>query len=126
LLKDLKEKFNLTYLFISHDLSTVKSFCSRTAVMYLGEIVEIAKTEELFSSPKHPYTKALLNSVLQVDKGSKTKVELIKGELPSNENLPVGCNFASRCPYATQECLKKEPETTEISQTHKVNCFNFQ
>ncbi len=124
LLKELKEKFNLTYLFISHDLSTVKSFCSRTAVMYLGEIVEIADTHELFSTPKHPYTKALLNSVLHVDTSNKSKVELIKGELPSNENLPKGCNFATRCPYATQKCFEEKPKTSDVSLTHKVNCFN--
>ena len=124
LLKELKEKYNLTYLFISHDLSTVRAFCSRTAVMYLGEIVEIADTEELFNEPKHPYTKALLNSVLQVDISHKSKIELIKGELPSNENLPVGCNFASRCPYATQKCFEQKPNTKIISQTHKVSCFN--
>lgn len=124
LLQKLKEKYNLTYLFISHDLSTVKSFCSRTAVMYLGEIVETANTEELFSSPKHPYTKALLNSVLQVDINKKSKVELIKGELPSNENLPVGCNFVSRCPFATQECFESKPDTTSVSQIHKVKCFH--
>ena len=125
LLKKLKVKYNLTYLFISHDLSTVKSFCSRTAVMYLGEIVEIAETEELFSMPKHPYTKALLNSVLQVDFNSKSKIDLIKGELPSNENLPKGCNFSSRCPYATQKCFISKPESVDISETHKVKCFNF-
>ena len=86
--------------------------------------MEIADTEELFSSPKHPYTKALLNSVLHVDTSDKPKIELIKGELPSNENLPTGCNFASRCPYATEICLEEKPQTKNISSTHKVSCFN--
>lgn len=123
LIQTLKKELNLTYLFISHDLSVIKYVCDRVAVMYLGEIVEMAKTEDLYSNPKHPYTQALLNSVPVPDpeKNSAKKI-LLKGDLPSPVNMPSGCKFHTRCPHVMDICSKIHPEYTEISQTHIANC----
>lgn len=123
LLKELKEDFNLTFLFISHDLSVIKYLSDRIAIMYLGEIVEIGKTEEIFSSPKHPYTKALLSSVPELgQKEDKNNIKLV-GELPSPEDLPSGCKFHTRCPFAFDRCKMENPRVVEISETHKCKCF---
>ena len=123
LLRDLKEEFHLTYAFISHDLSTVEYFCDRVAVMYLGEIVEIAPTKELFSSPKHPYTQALLNSIPKIDFDNKNDILTMIGEPASNENLVIGCKFASRCPYVMDICKEKSPIAIAKNQNHIVKCF---
>lgn len=123
LLKELKNDFNLTFLFISHDLSVIKYISDRIAVMYLGEIVEIGKTEEIFKNPKHPYTKALLSSVPELNPTEvKEKIQLT-GELPSPENLPSGCKFHTRCPYAMDICKTDTPTSRQISSTHKCKCF---
>lgn len=122
LLKDLKDKLNLTILFISHDLSVVRHICSKTAVMYLGEIVEFAENEELFNNPNHPYTQALLNSVPTISKEHKEKF-LLKGDLPSPKNLPKGCKFNTRCYKASEECKQSEIELFEIFQNHQVRCI---
>ena len=123
LLKELKEKFNLTYLFISHDLSTVEAFCDRVAVMYLGEIVEIAPTNELFKNPMHPYTKLLLNSIPKIDFNTQNTTTEIIGEPASNEKLSIGCKFASRCPMAMNICKEKNPQTIALNEKHNVKCF---
>ena len=99
LLKQLKEDFNLTFLFISHDLSVIKYLSDRIAIMYLGEVVEIGRTEEIFKNPKHPYTKALLSSVPELNPQDEKERIHLQGELPSPENLPTGCKFHTRCPY---------------------------
>ncbi len=127
LLKQLKEDYNLTFLFISHDLSVIKYISDRIAIMYLGEIVEIGKTEEIFNTPKHPYTKALLNSVPKLNiETTKTKEKFhLKGELPSPENIPQGCKFNTRCPYVMEECKTNNPIETEFSKTHKCKCFLY-
>lgn len=127
LLKQLKEDYNLTFLFISHDLSVIKYISDRIAIMYLGEIVEIGKTEEIFNTPKHPYTKALLNSVPELNiETTKTKEKFhLKGELPSPENIPQGCKFNTRCPYVMEECKTNNPIETEFSKTHKCKCFLY-
>ncbi len=122
LLKDLKEKLNLTILFISHDLSVVRYICDRTAVMYLGEIVEFADNEELFENPKHPYTEALLNSVPVISKEKKEKKIILTGDIPSPKNLPEGCKFHTRCPKVFEGCAEIHPDFTVISDTHKVKC----
>lgn len=125
LLKQLKEDENLTFLFISHDLSVIKYISDRIAIMYLGEIVEIGKTEEIFSDPKHPYTKALLSSVPELNTSkNKEKIQL-KGELPSPENIPSGCKFHTRCPYVMTECNQTSPQEIEFSATHKCKCFLY-
>ena len=126
LLLDLKEKLNLTIIFISHDLSVVKYISDRVVVMYLGKIVEIATKDELFNNPLHPYTQALLASVPKIELNSdmqevKTK-NLLGGDLPSVKNLPQGCYFASRCKIAQQSCFETYPATKIITSTHYVDC----
>lgn len=121
LLKELKEKYNLTIILITHDMSVIQYLADRVAIMYLGEIVESGKTSDIFSSPLHPYTKALLSSVPQIDKtGKKT---ILKGELPSPENLPAGCKFHTRCPRGMDKCKNCIPE--EKGSSHKVKCFLY-
>lgn len=123
LLKQLKNDFNLTFLFISHDLSVIKYLSDRIAIMYLGEIVEIGKTEEIFGNPKHPYTKALLSSVPELSPENKKEKVHLQGELPSPENLPSGCKFHTRCPFVMEKCKTEYPLDIEISKTHKCKCF---
>lgn len=125
LLKDLKEKFNLTYLFISHDLGTVKHFCNKVAVMYLGEIVEFSQTKELFDKPLHPYSKLLLGSRPLIGVNKIDRENIIDIEPPSNETLPIGCKFASRCSYKMEICTQKEPPDIKVSPTHFVKCFLY-
>ena len=109
LLKDLKEKYNLTIIFISHDLRVIKYLADRVAVMYLGEIVELAPSKELFSNPKHPYTKALLNAIPSFEKKKVSEECLLKGDLPSVTNLPKGCLFHTRCPQVMEVCRTNHP-----------------
>ena len=109
LLKDLKEKYNLTIIFISHDLRVIKYLSDRVAVMYLGEIVELAPSKELFSNPKHPYTKALLNAIPSFEKKKVSEECLLKGDLPSVTNLPKGCLFHTRCPQVMGICRTIHP-----------------
>lgn len=123
LLIDLKNDLNLTYLFISHDLNVVKYISDRIAVMYLGEIVEIADTETLFSSPSHPYTKILLNAIPQVGK-NRERISL-KEELPLNNNIQDGCKFVNRCQYAQEICKIQSPETFEVAEKHQVKCHLY-
>lgn len=121
LLKELKEEYNLTFLLITHDMSVIEYLADRVAIMYLGEIVEIGKTKDIFSAPLHPYTKALLSSVPQINKTDKKII--LKGDLPSPANLPEGCKFHTRCPYVMEKCKNCHPEETGIS--HKVKCFLY-
>jgi len=124
LLEDLREQFDLTYLFISHDLSVVHHLCHRVAVMYLGHMVELAETDELFDNPLHPYTQALLEAVPipdpTVEKGRAHKI--IMGEIPSPINPPPGCVFHPRCPMAVDRCRKEMPEFREVKAGHWVAC----
>ena len=123
LLEDLREKFNLTYLFISHDLSVVHHLCHRVAVMYLGHIVELAETDELFQNPLHPYTQALLEAVPIPDPTvEKARAHQIKGEIPSPMNPPSGCVFHPRCPKAVESCKVNMPEFREARPGHWVAC----
>ena len=125
LLKQLKQDYNLTILFISHDLGVIRYISDRIAVMYLGEIVETGMTEEIFENPKHPYTKALLGSVPELNnKNTKERIKL-EGELPSAQNLPNGCKFHTRCPYVKDICRLQNPYYTEFSQTHNCKCFLY-
>lgn len=125
LLKQLKEDFNLTFLFISHDLSVIKYLSDRIAIMYLGEVVEIGKTEEIFQNPKHPYTKALLSSVPELNPQDEKERIHLQGELPSPENLPTGCKFHTRCPYVMEICKTSTPQVKEFSDTHNCKCFLY-
>lgn len=125
LLKQLKEDFNLTFLFISHDLSVIKYLSDRIAIMYLGEVVEIGRTEGIFKNPKHPYTKALLSSVPELNPQDEKERIHLQGELPSPENLPTGCKFHTRCPYVMEICKTSTPQVKEFSDTHNCKCFLY-
>lgn len=123
LLKDLQQKFNTTYLYISHDLSTVRHICHRVAVMYMGRIVELAETQELFNSPLHPYTKALLSSIPIPDPLTKCCRIILPGEVPSPINPPIGCRFETRCIYnKDQNCIKRTPKLVNVGNGHFVAC----
>ena len=124
LLEDLRDEFNLTYLFIAHDLSVVRHLCHRVAVMYLGKIVELVDCDELYDNPLHPYTQALLAAVPIPDPEveSKREYRVVKGEVPSPINPPSGCVFHPRCPLAVDRCSSAVPELREIRPGHWVAC----
>ncbi len=122
LMEELQEKFGLTYLFISHDLSMVQHISDNVAVMYLGKVVEICNKKELYQNPLHPYTQALLSAVPVMDPDSKSERIILKGDVPSPANPPEGCNFSPRCRYAEDICHRDEPELREIDQGHFVSC----
>lgn len=123
LIKELKEKFNLTFLLITHDMSVIKYLADRVAIMYLGEIVELGTTFSIFNNPKHPYTKALLNAVPKF--GKKSAKNLLSGDLPSPENLPEGCKFNTRCPKVMPVCRENTPPVTQLNDRHCVKCFLY-
>lgn len=124
LLIELQKKKNLTYLFIAHDLSMVKHISDRVGVMYLGNMVEFAASDELYSEPLHPYTKALMSAIPIPDpEEEKNKKRIpIEGEIPSPINPKPGCRFAARCRYATEACMKDTPELQEVKEGHFVAC----
>jgi peptide/nickel transport system ATP-binding protein len=122
LLKELQEQFNLTYLFISHDLSVVKFIADRVAVMYVGQIVEIAKTEKVFKSPKHPYTEALLAAVPRITKEKKNETIYLTGDVADPANPPKGCYFHPRCRYAEEPCKTEPKALREVQENHSVRC----
>jgi len=123
LLEDLQKQMDLTYMFITHDLSVVHHFSDDIAVMYLGKIIEKAPSDELFSKPTHPYTQALLSAIPVPKLENRRERIILKGEITSPINLPKACRFASRCLYATKRCLGEEPELREIAPGHEVACF---
>lgn len=122
LLKKLQKDLNLTFLFISHDLSVVRHISDRVMVMYLGKIVEIADKSSLFNNPLHPYTKALLSAIPVTDQTKREDRIILKGDVPSPLNPPVGCRFNTRCPFATDLCRKEEPKLRELESSHSVAC----
>ncbi|WP_036217502.1 ABC transporter ATP-binding protein [Lysinibacillus sphaericus] len=122
LLKQLQKDLDLTFLFISHDLSVVRHISDRIMVMYLGKVVEIADKQSLFTQPHHPYTKALFSSIPVIDKEHRKERIILKGDLPSPLNPPTGCSFHTRCPFATDKCKAEVPALREITTTHKVAC----
>ncbi|AST97362.1 ABC transporter ATP-binding protein [Shouchella clausii] len=125
LMKDLQDEFQLTYLFIAHDLSVVKHISDRVAVMYLGRIVEIAQKDSLYETPLHPYTEALISAVPSTDVTVKKEKISLKGELPSPANPPKGCAFHTRCPHAYERCKHERPEMTEQKAGHFVACHLY-
>lgn len=125
LLKDLKKEFNLTLIFISHDLSVVRHLCDRIAVMYLGRVVEIADKKQLFTNPSHPYTRALLSAVPIANPKAKRERVILQGDLPSPANPPSGCTFHPRCPVANESCKTKIPILKDIDSGHLVSCHLF-
>ena len=125
LLQDLKEKQNLTYLFITHDLSVVKYISDRIGVMYLGALVELAPSEQIFDAPRHPYTEALLAAIPTTDIGENRKeLQILEGDIPSPVNPPKGCKFHTRCKYCTEICEQVVPEWKEVSENHFVACHH--
>ena len=122
LLSDLKEKQNLTYLFITHDLSVVKYISDRIGVMYLGNMVELAPTQELFDNTMHPYTEALLSAIPVVDEEDKRERILLEGDIPSPVSPPAGCKFHTRCRYCQQKCKDEVPEWIDVGNNHYVAC----
>jgi oligopeptide/dipeptide ABC transporter ATP-binding protein len=127
LLTELKRKFNLTYMLISHNIAVVDYMSDVIGVMYLGKIVEMAPRDELIKNPLHPYTRALLSSIPIPDpkKARKRKRIILEGELPNPANPPSGCRFRTRCPYSTQECVEREPRLQLVGKNHYVACHNW-
>ncbi|MCF7796296.1 MAG: dipeptide ABC transporter ATP-binding protein [Lentisphaeria bacterium] len=123
LLQDLQEELHLTYLFIAHDLSVVEHISTRVAVMYLGHIAEISKSSELYDSPKHPYTQALLSAVPVPDPDHQPDRILLEGDVPSPSNPPPGCTFHPRCPVAEAQCKKTVPHLKSVPGDHEVSCL---
>ena len=122
LLKDLRREMNLSFIFISHDLSVVKYFCDEVAVMYLGNIVEYAPTSELFAAPKHPYTQALISAIPQIDEETKTNRIILTGDVPNPADAPSGCHFHPRCPIAIASCATDRPSLKNYQSNHQVSC----
>ena len=124
LLQDLKEKQNLTYLFITHDLSVVKYISDRIGVMYLGNMVELADSQEIFDNPVHPYTEALLNAIPTTEDEGHKDLQILEGDIPSPVNPPKGCKFHTRCAYCTEICKQVVPEWEEVAPNHFVACHH--
>ena len=124
MLEDLQREFGLTYLFIAHDLSMVRHISNRIGVMYLGKLVEVGDSEEIYQNHLHPYTEALLSSVPLPDPELAHRSEpiMLQGDIPSPIDPPSGCRFRTRCPYATQLCAEQEPPLTEVGSNHAVAC----
>ena len=122
LMKDMQEEKNISYIFISHDLSVVKHISDRVGVMYLGSMMELADKNEIYSNPQHPYTRALIGAIPLPDPTKRKEMQVIQGEIPSNVNIPKGCKFNPRCPFAKDICREQEPATKEVKPNHCVKC----
>ena len=122
LLVDLQQQYNVSYLLIAHHLATTRYMASEVAVMYLGKIVEKAKTKDLFKNPLHPYTKALFSAALPSHPDTTHEEIILTGEVPSPINPPSGCRFHPRCPFAMQKCSQEEPQLREVAPDHQVSC----
>ncbi|EGQ26395.1 dipeptide ABC transporter ATP-binding protein [Mammaliicoccus sciuri] len=125
LLKSLQKEFNLTYIFISHDLNVVRYMCDRIAVMYLGKVVETGTFQEIYEDPKHPYTKALLSAIPKENPFEQRERIILKGDVPSPVNPPTGCHFHKRCPFVMDICKNTRPELQELNEGNKVSCHLY-
>ena len=130
LMTELRERLDLSYLFVSHDLSVIRFVSHRVAVMYLGRLAEVAPTDELFKRPLHPYTQALMAAIPTIGDGSASIFDqperLLEGELPNPIDLPRGCRFAGRCPFRFDRCAEEEPELKEVETGHTVACYLYE
>lgn len=126
LMEDLRNEFNLTYIFISHDLSVVKHISDRVGVMYLGRMVELTEKDKLYDNPKHPYTEALLSAVPMPDPDEKRDRIILEGDLPNPSHPPAGCAFHTRCPYAMDMCKETRPQIKEVEDKHFVACHLYE
>lgn len=122
LLNDLQQEFNLTYVFIAHNLSVVKHLSDRVGVMYLGKLVELSTSDEIYAHPQHPYTKALFSAIPVPKVGAKKESIILEGDVPSPQNPPDGCRFHTRCRYCMEVCKKEEPVFKQIARGHYVAC----
>jgi oligopeptide/dipeptide ABC transporter ATP-binding protein len=125
MLKDLQAEYGVSYLLIAHNLATVRYLSHRVAVMYLGQIVEYGDSEELFTNPLHPYTKALISAALSTRPDIQRDEIVLTGEVPSPANPPAGCRFHTRCPWAFDRCVTEEPKVKEMAPRHTVSCHLF-
>lgn len=125
LMKDLQDEFDLAYLFVAHDISVIRFMSDHVAVMYLGEIVEKASADDLFASPLHPYTRALLSAVPDPNPKKKINRIILKGDVPSPINPPEGCRFHTRCPYMKERCKTEKPQPETVGDCHSVACHYF-
>ncbi|HID90708.1 TPA: ABC transporter ATP-binding protein [Candidatus Bathyarchaeota archaeon] len=124
LLRDLQERYGITFLYITHDIATAKHFSDRIAVMYLGRVVELAPSDEVIGEPLHPYTRALMEAVPEPDPANRLRERpVIPGEPPSPIDMPPGCRFHQRCPLATERCKVEEPSLAELKKGHEVACY---
>ena len=124
LLKSMRDKFGISFIYITHDLATARYICDRIAIMYLGKIVEIGETEEILKKPVHPYTRALIAAVPVPDPTAQLPELPIDGYVPVvPDGQQTGCNFAPRCPYATERCSRQQPEFAQVGENHVVACF---
>ena len=122
LLEELQDKLKLTYIFVSHDLSVIEHICDRVMIMYLGKVMEIGTSEEIFGNPQHPYTRALLSAIPSVEPRDESKIRIrLEGDIPSPVNPPEGCRFVTRCPQATEKC-REVPPTVDLGGGHLVSC----
>lgn len=125
LIVSLNRRMNMGVILITHDLSVVAQTCRRVVVMYLGQVVEEADVNSLFDNPAHPYTNGLIRSIPQIEGERPERLYMIKGTVPLLSQIPEGCRFAPRCPYACERCRREMPELTPVSATQKVRCFNY-
>lgn len=125
LIVDLRKEMKMTMMFISHEMSVVEHICDRVAVMYLGQIVEMAPTKELFDNISHPYTKALMSAIPIADPEEKKQRIILEGDIPNAIDLPEGCSFASRCQFCTEKCKKEKPQLRCLGNDHYVACHNM-
>ncbi|MGI6091345.1 MAG: ABC transporter ATP-binding protein [Saccharofermentanales bacterium] len=127
-LKEIQRQKELSYLFITHDLSLMRNVSDRVAIMYLGKIMEIAPTKDFFENPRHPYTQMLLSAIpvtTEEEEAMKPKIIKSKGEIPSPVNIPVGCRFNTRCPFAEGLCFEREPDNKRVNDFHMVHCHKI-
>lgn len=126
MIMELNRELNMGVILITHDLGVVAESCKRVVVMYLGQIVEEASVQDLFDTPLHPYTKGLMKSIPHMDGDRSQPLHVIKGSVPSLNNVPKGCRFAERCPYADELCLSRMPELSEAANGQKVRCWHYE